>query len=233
MGKNLLVRSLPRVERERLLGAGELGVLARSQVLCEQGDQTRFVHFPLDCVLSLVALVPAHAGLEVGTELVLGVPTAPLQVVVLAAGVALRLTAKDFRTELARSPALKALLDRYVYVELAQRATSAACLRFHHVGPRLARWLLMSQDRTHAPTFFMTQEFLASMLGVRRVGVTAAAGELQRNGFIKYFRGQVHVTDRKGLEAAACACYESDLQAYATQFPVPARKLLDIGTLAV
>lgn len=157
----------------------------------------------------------------------------PLQVVVQAAGVAPRLTAKDFRTELARSPALKALLDRCVYVALAQRATSAGCLRFHHIGPRLARWLLMSRDRAHAPTFFMTHEFLASMRGVRRVGVTAAAGELQRNGFIKYFRGQVHATDRKGLEGAACTCCESDLQAYATQFPVPARKVLDIDALAV
>ena len=116
---------------------------------------------------------------------------------------------------------------------MTQRATTAACLRFHQIGPRLARWLLMSQDRAHSPTFFMTQEFLAYMLGVRRVGITAAAGELQRSGFIKYFRGQVVVTDRKGLEGAACTCYASDLRAYAKQFHVPERKVPDTDPLEV
>lgn len=242
MGKNLLVESLPRADRARLLAAGEPCVLALSQIICEQGDDSRFVWFPLDCFISLVTLVAGHAGLEVGmvgseglvgTELALGVSTVPLRIVVQGAGLALRLSATDFQIELARSAALKATIDRYLYVTMAQRATSAACLRFHQIAPRLARWLLMSQDRAHSPTFFMTQEFLAYMLGVRRVGITAAAGELQRSGFIKYSRGQVHVTDRAGLEGAACTCYASDLHAYATQFHGPARKVPDIDPLEV
>ena len=98
---------------------------------------------------------------------------------------------------------------------MAQLAGSAACLRFHEIGQRLARWLLMSQDRAHADRFRVTHEFLAYMLGVRRVGVTAAAGTLQKTGVIDYCRGDMVVLDRKGLEVAACACYGTDRRAYA------------------
>jgi len=103
-------------------------------------------------------------------------------------------------------------------VLMAQLATSAACLRFHLIGPRLARWLLMTQDRAHADTFNVTQEFLAYMLGVRRVGVTAAAGGLQRLGLIEYRRGAMKVLDRGGLERAACSCYATDRRSYVEQF---------------
>jgi Mn-dependent DtxR family transcriptional regulator len=101
---------------------------------------------------------------------------------------------------------------------MAQLATSAACLRFHQIGPRLGRWLLMTQDRAHADTFHVTQEFLAYMLGVRRVGITAAAGTLQRLGLIEYTRGEMTVLDRPGLERAACTCYAADRHSYAEQF---------------
>ena len=97
---------------------------------------------------------------------------------------------------------------------MAQLATSAACLRFHLIGPRLARWLLMTQDRAHADSFHVTQEFLAYMLGVRRVGITAAAGSLQRGGLIEYTRGELTVLDRAGLEAVACSCYAIDRHTY-------------------
>ena len=97
---------------------------------------------------------------------------------------------------------------------MAQLAASAGCLRFHQIGPRLARWLLMSQDRAHADNFHVTQEFLAYMLGVRRVGITTAATELQRSGLIEYRRGEIVVLDRRGLEAAACGCYVADRLAY-------------------
>jgi len=106
-------------------------------------------------------------------------------------------------------------LDRYIYVLMTQLAASAICLRFHLIGPRLARWLLMSQDRAHANGFRVTQEFLAYMLGVRRVGVTTAAVSLQRKGLIDYHRGELTVLDRRGLEAVACSCYASDRAAYA------------------
>ena len=105
-------------------------------------------------------------------------------------------------------------MNRYLYVLMAQLAESTACVRFHQIGPRLARWLLMSQDRSQASSFDVTQEFLAYMLGVRRVGITAAAGELQRSGLIAYSRGKLTVLDREGLEAASCGCYAADRKAY-------------------
>ena len=102
-----------------------------------------------------------------------------------------------------------------MHVLMCQLTTSASCLRFHQIGQRLARWLLMSQDRAHADQFLVTQEFLAYMLGVRRVGITQAASRLQRAGLIQYHRGEMQVLDRSGLEAAAYSCYASDRQTYA------------------
>jgi len=105
-------------------------------------------------------------------------------------------------------------MGRYTHVLMSQLASSAACLRFHLIEPRLARWLLMSQDRAHADRFEMTQGFLAYMLGVRRVGITTAASALQRKGLIQYSRGDLKVLDREGLESAACACYAADRKIY-------------------
>jgi Crp-like helix-turn-helix domain len=138
----------------------------------------------------------------------------PRHALVQGQGAARRIGVRAFRNELARSPALQRLLNRYVYVLMTQLASSAACLRFHSIGPRLARWLLMSQDRAHSETFRVTHEFLSYMLGVRRVGITAAAGVLQRGGLINYRRGELTVLDRGGLEAAACSCYAADLRVY-------------------
>ena len=104
---------------------------------------------------------------------------------------------------------------------MSQLAESAACVRFHQIGPRLARWLLMSHDRAHSSQFPVTQEFLATMLGVRRVGVTAAAGALQRAGLIEYHRGELKVLDRSGLEAASCSCYQANRSTYAQTMDAP------------
>ena len=130
-------------------------------------------------------------------------------------GPACRIGTAAFRHELAASRALQQGLNRYLYVLMAQLATSAGCLRYHLIGPRLARWLLMSQDRAHSDTFRVTHEFLAYMLGVRRVGVTTAAKSLQQAGLIDYHRGAMHVLDRPGLEAAACECYAAESKVYA------------------
>jgi CRP-like cAMP-binding protein len=224
MAQNHLIELLPRADRTRLLSVCEPTELVLSEVLCEPGKTTRHVYFPTDGFISLVTLVEGHPALEVGmvgregmvgAQLALGVVTAPLRALVQGSGAAWRIATKAFQAELLRSTALQRSLNRYLYVLMGQLATSAACLRYHLIGPRLARWLLMTQDRAHSDTFRVTQEFLAYMLGVRRVGVTAAAGALQRSGLITYTRGELTVLDRAGLEAAACSCYATDRQTYA------------------
>jgi CRP-like cAMP-binding protein len=221
---NHLIELLPRKDRLRLLAVCEPVQLVLSEVLCEPGKPTRHVYFPTEGFISLVTLIDGKPALEVGmvgregmlgAQLALGVLTAPLRALVQGPGAAWRIGTGAFRRELARSAALQRGLNRYLYVLMAQLAASATCLRFHLIGPRLARWLLMSQDRAHADSFHVTHEFLAYMLGVRRVGITAAAGALQRSGLIEYRRGELTVLDRSGLEAAACGCYAADWQAYA------------------
>ena len=222
--ENQLIKLLPRKDRLRLLAICEPVDLVLAEVLCEPGRPTRHVYFPTEGFISLVAAIDGSPGVEVGmvgregmvgAQLVLGVVTAPLHAVVQGAGGAWRIGTAAFRAELARSPALQRGLGRYVYVLMTQLATSAGCLRFHLIGARLARWLLMSQDRAHADNFHVTHEFLAYMLGVRRVGVTVAASALQSSGLIEYHRGDFTVLDRSGLEAAACGCYAADREAYA------------------
>jgi CRP-like cAMP-binding protein len=222
--ENHLIELLPRNDRRRLLDVCEPIHLVLADVIQEPGAATRHAYFPVDGFVSLVAQIDGHPGLEVGmvgregmlgSNLVLGVEISPLRALVQGAGAAWRITAADFRRELARSAPLQRVLDLYIQVSLSQLAASAACLRFHQIGPRLARWLLMSQDRAHADSFHVTQEFLAYMLGVRRVGITQAAGSLQRSGLIAYNRGTLSVVDRPGLEATACACYAADRKSYA------------------
>jgi CRP-like cAMP-binding protein len=221
--QNHLIEQLPRKDRLRLLALCEPVELILAEVLCERGTPARHVYFPTDGFVSLVTMIDGSAGLEVGmvgregmvgAHLALGVATSPLRALVQGAGASWRIRTPAFRTELARSAALQRSMNRYLYVLMSQLAASAACLRFHLIGPRLARWLLMSQDRAHADTFHVTQEFLAYMLGVRRVGVTAAASAMQRSRLIVYRRGEMTVLDRGGLEAAACACYAADRHAY-------------------
>lgn len=224
MAENHLIELLPRADRARLQAICQPTQLVLSEVLCEPGKATRHVYFPTDGFISLVTKVDGHPGVEVGmvgregmlgSQLALGLFTSPLRALVQGSGAAWRIGTSAFRSELARSAALRRGLHRYLHVTMAQLANSAACLRFHLIAPRLARWLLMTQDRAHADTFRVTQEFLAYMLGVRRVGITAAAMALQRQGLIQYSRGELTVVDRRGLRTAACSCYATDRMTYA------------------
>ena len=226
--ENHLVELLPRKDRQRLLTLCKPVSLELGVVLCETGEPTRHVYFPTDGFISLIAHVAGSPGLEVGmvgregmlgSQLALGGLNSPLHALVQGTGMAWQIRAREFRVVLAESPALQRILNRYVLVLMAQLTGSAACLRFHLIGPRLARWLLMSQDRAHSDSFRVTHEFLAYMLGVRRVGITAAAGALQRSGLIEYHRGDLRVLDRRGLEAAACGCYATDHAAYQKLLP--------------
>jgi CRP-like cAMP-binding protein len=221
--QNHLIEMLPRAARRSLLAICESVDLVLSDRLGASDVVTRYVYFPVDAIISLVTPIDGKPVLEVGmvgregmvgAELVLGVLRSPLHAVVQGPGKAWRVPSAAFRRELKRTPALRLILDRYVYVLMAQLGAAAACLRFHLIGPRLARWLLMTQDRAHTDRFQVTHEFLAYMLGVRRVGITAAAGALQRDGLIEYRRGRLVVLNRRGLEAAACGCYAADERTY-------------------
>jgi hypothetical protein len=146
-----------------------------------------------------------------GISLMLGAQASPLQALVQGAGPVLRMSSAGFLDHLQRSPALEGVLKRYLNGLLGQVTQSAACAHFHVVEARLARWLLMTHDRTHGDQLHLTHEFLSSMLGVRRAGVTRAASELQVRGLIDYQRGHITVNDRRGLEQASCRCYADDL----------------------
>jgi CRP-like cAMP-binding protein len=221
---NLLLAALSASERRHLLADQDPVELVLSDTLVQPGERIRHVFFPIDSFVSLITAGDGDAQLEVGlvgnegmvgVSLVLGVNVAPLRALVQGKGSAWRIDAATFRRELARSPKLQSVLNLYVYVQLNQLAQTAACTRFHVVEARLGRWLLMTRDRSHSNEFHITHEFLARMLGVRRVGVTRAASALQRRGLIHYKRGNLHIADERGLEAASCSCYATDKDTYA------------------
>ena len=221
--ENHLIELLPRADRLRLLSCSEIVDLELKDVLCDRGALIEHVYFPVQGFISLLTQVDHHASLEVGlvgregmfgAELALGMLQSPLRALVQGSGSARRVDSASFRRELTRSNPLREVLQRYLRVVLVQMASSAACLRFHLIQQRLARWLLMSADRAHAAQFHVTHEFLASMLGVRRVGITVAASTLQRDGLITYRRGEDTLLDRKGLEAVSCSCYASERLSY-------------------
>lgn len=224
---NRLLEGLPAKLRDHLVDTCELINLKFGTVLCEPERPFKYVYFPLTTFISSVTLVEGHQPLEVGlignegmlgSTLSLGIPTAPMRALVQGSGKALRMSAAQLRRELHAAPALLNQLNRYVYVLLEQLAKTAACIHFHETEPRLARWLLMTHDRTHADQLHLTQEFLADMLGVRRSSVTVAAGALQAKEIIHYSRGEIIILNRIGLESVACECYKMMVRDYEKVF---------------
>ncbi|TVU89048.1 Crp/Fnr family transcriptional regulator [Vreelandella titanicae] len=221
---NQLLAALPDIERNAVMADCETVELAFNEVLLEPGDTVTYVYFPIDCFISLIAVVDTDNRLEVamagregmlGTSLVLGIDDTPLLSLVQGAGSALRISAARFKRLLEKCPVLNQRMKGYVYVVMNQLAKTAACNHFHEIEARLARWLLMTQDRASSDQLYLTHEFLAMMLGVRRAGVTVAALALQTRGLIGYHRGEIDVLNRPGLIEASCECYTEDCALYA------------------
>jgi CRP-like cAMP-binding protein len=214
---NRILASIPESECQRLNLQLEPVKLSFGQVLYEPGKPIRHVYFPVDCLVSLLTSVNRQRTLEVGMvgnegmagmPFILGVGISGVRALVQGEGQALRMASTPFRVEFDRNPALQQALYRYTYALMAQISQTAACNRFHDAGERLARWLLMTRDRIGADEFSLTQQFMAHMLGLRRVGVTEAASRLKRRRLISYARGQLRILDVPGLNRAACSCYQ-------------------------
>jgi CRP-like cAMP-binding protein len=221
--ENRLLAALPDSDRRRILGSCETVELELAEVLSSPWEALRWIYFPTGGFISLTMPTGDSSAFEVGlvgnegmlgTALVLGADTSPERMVVQGAGSALRMDVAPLRRELGRSKALRGEVDRYLHIRMDQLAQATICAHFHLLEARVARRLLMTQDRAHANTFRVTHEVLASKLGVRRVGVTEAASSLQQRRLIHYSRGDITVLNRRGLMAASCNCYKADRESY-------------------
>jgi len=221
---NRLINTLPVRERKQLMKCSELILLEFGVTIACTDELMTAAFFPVTGFLSQVVQLESHYPLEMslignegmlGSSLILGVANSPMQAVVQGAGSCLIIKHGSFIKLLADCPALLNLIQRYHLVSEIQLAKTAACTHFHSIEQRLARWLLMTHDRSHQDQFHLTHEFLSGMLGVRRSSVTIAAGSLQSESLISYTRGQISVLDRKGLEGRACSCYKTMLADYA------------------
>lgn len=224
---NQLIDRLPAAATRSLLAACHPIELEFDQVFAEAGSPVSRVLFPTTAIISVTAQVDDHNPLEMGmigyegmlgATLALGVGRHPMRAVVQGSGAALEISHAQFRRQLKESPALKRIVDGYLFVMAEQLAQTAACNAFHEVVARLARWLLMMDDRARGQPLVLTHQFLSDMLGVRRSAVTIAAGQLQDRKLISYTRGHIQVLSRPGLESVACPCYPAGLAAYQRQF---------------
>ena len=214
--QNHLLAALSPAERERLYPHLRLVKLPLGKALYESGDVLRNVYFPVDCIVSLLYVLESGASAEIsvvgnegliGVALFMGGETTPSRAIVQSAGHAYRLAGTLLKEEFHRSGGLQLLLLRYTQSLITQMAQTAVCNRHHSVDQQLCRWLLLSLDRLASNELVMTQELIANMLGVRREGVTEAAGKLQKLGVISYSRGHITVLDRPKLEELCCECY--------------------------
>jgi CRP-like cAMP-binding protein len=214
--QNHLLAALLATERARLYPHLQLVPMPLGKVLYESGDVLRHVNFPIDCIVSLLYVLANGASAEIsvvgnegliGIALFMGGETTPSRAIVQSAGYAYRLIGQQLKEEFHRNGQMQLLLLRYTQALITQMAQTAVCNRHHSVDQQLCRWLLLSLDRLSSNQLTMTQELIANMLGVRREGVTGAAGKLHRIGVIRYARGQITVLDRPKLEKLCCECY--------------------------
>jgi CRP-like cAMP-binding protein len=214
--QNRLLAALPAAERARIFPHLQLIEMPLGMVLYESGDALRHVYFPTNSIVSLLYVMEDGASAEisvvgneglVGVALFMGGETTPSRAIVQSAGSAYRLVGRRLKEEFHRHAAMQILLLRYTQALLTQMAQTAVCNRHHSVDQQLCRWLLLSLDRLDVNRLTMTQELIANMLGVRREGVTEAAGKLQQLGVIRYGRGQITVLNRARLEQLCCECY--------------------------
>ena len=214
--QNHLLAALPTAEFERLAPRLELVPLLLGDTLYEPGGQLQYVYFPTTAIISLLYVMESGISAEiagVGNEGVLGISlfmggdTTPSSAVVQTGGHGYRLQGKLLKEEFNRAGLMQRLLLRYTQALVTQMFQTGACNRHHSIEQQLCRWLLLTLDRLPTNELVMTQELVASALGVRREGITEAAGNLQRAGFIRYRRGHISVLKRSGLEAGACECY--------------------------
>jgi CRP-like cAMP-binding protein len=214
---NRILRSLPSDEYEQLLPFLELVRLRIGQVLHEPGDEMRYVYFPNHGVLSMLTVLNSGEAVEIATvgnegiadlSVFLGLTVATSRLINQVPGEALRLEPSAFLRLVSDCPSLRAGLGLYMVAMFTLVSQSAACNRLHSLEERCARWILMTHDRVDADTFPLTQEFLSTMLGVRRPSVSVAAGVLQKASLIAYSRGNMTVVNRAGLESSACECYQ-------------------------
>jgi CRP-like cAMP-binding protein len=215
--QNRLLNALPPAERERIFPHLRLVPLPLGTVLYESGDTQRYIYFPTDAIISLLYVMKNGASAEIavvgkdgaiGIALFMGGATTTNRAIVQSAGSAYRLTRKRLEQEFGRHGEMLHVLLRYTQALITQMAQTAVCNRHHSVDQQLCRWLLLSLDRLNGNKLIMTQELIANMLGVRREGVTEAAGKLQKAGVIEYSRGRITVLDRGRLESMSCECYD-------------------------
>jgi len=215
---NGLLARLSSADRAHVLKVGREVELEFGTTITESNEPIRFAYFPTTSYISLITPNGAAESLEVGlvgsegvfgVTLLLGIDTSPLKGLVQGGGKAIQMSVEDFRHAYTERRTFQRMANAYLYVLMAQIAQTAACGRYHPLEARMARWLLMTHDRAHSETFRLTHEFLSHMLGVRRAGVTEAAGVLQKRKLIQYRRGVVRILDRAGIEGACCACYDT------------------------
>jgi CRP-like cAMP-binding protein len=214
--RSQLLAALTQCESERIYPHLKLVPMPLGKVLYEPGDALRHVYFPVDCIVSLLYVMEDGASAEIavvgnegmiGIALFMGGETTPSRAIVQSAGHAFRLAGPLLKDEFHRSGEMQLLLLRYTQALITQMAQTAVCNRHHSVDQQLCRWLLLSLDRLDGNVLTMTQELIANMLGVRREGVTEAAGKLQKRKVIRYARGKITVLDRAKLEGLCCECY--------------------------